>query len=246
MLSFVSIFLANIRLSVIHKHIYLGQIFQLPIKGCSKFSPLFACPCFLLISFIISPTGVATIKAGDKIVSSLILKQKTEPSSSCGVGPHTAGSCTMDGGGSSLWELKKLQAYFCHVKSLRPTMSDEANRFAIFSLSLSLTHTHTHSLTHSLSHIVFENSRPIGYLSYHSDVYYGWSIIIKLMHIILIHSRILSRYYQVQRQADSRNAARTTIRLLEGLVRLAQGMQDLISSDSVSLNYYKIDHCALF
>eukprot|EP00871_Galdieria_phlegrea_P005924 jgi/Galph1/819/GphlegSOOS_G5461.1 len=75
--------------------------------------------------------------------------------------------------------------------------------------------------------------------SKHSDFSHYWSVEEMQMYIYFVKEsshpeltcsaqRIVSKYYTMQRQVTSRNAARTTVRFLESLIRLAQAHARLL------------------
>ena len=53
--------------------------------------------------------------------------------------------------------------------------------------------------------------------------------------------RIIQAYFQLQRRADSRSQARTTIRLLESLIRVAQGARCAVFSRGPRLLHHALD-----
>ena len=103
------------------------------------------CSCSILATtFIITPlsASIITLSVACRIVSSFILEQKSGGGEegklfnsihSCWSGLlvffFSECSVLQSVQESDLWSLEKMQAYFCHVKSLKSTMTEEANQY---------------------------------------------------------------------------------------------------------------------
>jgi DNA helicase MCM9 len=83
------------------------------------------------------------------------------------------------------------------------------------------------------SHILAENTEEKKGKTSDPEVMWTLSMLRRYIHYVKQHfkpvltkeaERVISSYYQRQRQSGTRNAARTTVRMLESLIRLAQGM----------------------
>ncbi|GAB1295111.1 DNA helicase MCM9 [Apodemus speciosus] len=108
-----------------------------------------------------------------------------------------------------------------------------------FDLVLVLLDTRNEDWDRIISSFILENK---GYPSKSENL---WSMekmktyfcLIRNLHPTLsdVSNQVLLRYYQMQRQSDSRNAARTTIRLLESLIRLAEAHARLMFRSTVTL-----------
>jgi DNA helicase MCM9 len=93
------------------------------------------------------------------------------------------------------------------------------------------------------SHILAENTEEKKGKTSDPEVMWTLSMLRRYIHYVKQHfkpvltkeaERVISSYYQRQRQSGTRNAARTTVRMLESLIRLAQAHARLMFRNDVT------------